>query len=57
MPPPDPPALPAAAIVVLMSAQGQSAPDISHLLDCSAEYVRRVIHDFNDIRFEALNPK
>jgi transposase len=28
------------AIVVLMPAQGQSAPDIAHLLDCSAEYVR-----------------
>jgi transposase len=45
------------AIVVLMSAQGQSAPDIAHLLDCSQEYVRRVIHDFNDIGFGALDPK
>jgi hypothetical protein len=27
------------AIVVLMSAQGQSVPDIAHLLKCSAEYV------------------
>ena len=25
------------AIVVLMSAQGQSVPDIAHLLDCSPE--------------------
>jgi transposase len=32
------------AIVVLMSVQGQSAPDIAHLLDCSVEYVRGVIH-------------
>jgi transposase len=37
------------AIVVLMSAQGQSVPDIAHLLDCSQEYVRGVIHAFNDI--------
>ena len=28
------------AIVVLMSAQGQSAPDVAYLLDCSQEYVR-----------------
>ncbi|SDG88355.1 Transposase [Sinosporangium album] len=45
------------AIVVLMSAQGRSAPDIAHLLVCSQEYVRGVIHDFNDIGFAALNPK
>ena len=37
------------AIVVLMSAQGQSVPDIAHLLDCSPEYVRGVIHAFNGI--------
>ena len=45
------------AIVVLMSAQGQSVPDIAHLLDCSAEYVRGVIHAFNDAGFVALDPK
>src|SRR3954447_3106079 len=45
------------AIVVLMSAQGQSVPDIAHLLKCSPEYVRAVIHDFNDIGFKALDPK
>ena len=45
------------AIVVLMSAQGQSVPDIAHLLDCSAEYVRSVIHAFNDTGFAALDPK
>ena len=43
------------AIVVLMSAQGQSAPDIAHLLDCSPEYVRGVIHAFNDMGFAALD--
>jgi transposase len=45
------------AIVVLMSAQGQSVPDIAHLLDCSQEYVRGVIHDFNETGFKALDPK
>ena len=45
------------AIVVLMSAQGQSAPDIAHLLDCPAEYVRGVIHAFNESGFAALDPK
>jgi transposase len=45
------------AIVVLMSAQGQGVPDIAHLLDCSQEYVRGVIHAFNDIGFGALDPK
>ena len=45
------------AIVVLMSAQGQSVPDIAHLLDCSPEYVRTVIHAFNDTGFAALDPK
>jgi transposase len=45
------------AIVVLMSAQGQGVPDIAQLLDCSQEYVRAVIHAFNDIGFAALDPK
>ena len=45
------------AIVVLMSAQGQAVPDIAHLLDCSPEYVRGVIHAFNDVGFAALDPK
>src|SRR5215831_13632305 len=45
------------AIVVLASAQGQSVPDIAHLLDCSQEYVRGVIHAFNDTGFGALDPK
>jgi hypothetical protein len=41
------------AIVVLMSAQGQSTPDIAHLLDCSPEYARGVIHGFNESGFAA----
>jgi len=44
------------AIVVLMSAQGQAAPDIAHLLDCSPEYVRAVIHALNQSGFQALDP-
>jgi Winged helix-turn helix len=45
------------APVVLVSAQGQSVPDIAHLLKCSQEYVRKVIHDFNGLGFKALDPK
>jgi hypothetical protein len=43
------------AIVVLMSAQGQSVPDIAHLLDCCQEYVRMVIHAFNEGGLVALD--
>ncbi|WBC03739.1 IS630 family transposase [Micromonospora sp. WMMA1976] len=45
------------AIVVLMSAQGQPAPDIAHLLKASEDYVRDVIHAFNERGFDALDPK
>lgn len=45
------------AIVVLMSAQGQSVPDITSLMQVSADYVRDVVHAFNERGFEALNPK
>ena len=45
------------AIVVLMSAQGQPAPDIAHLLVVTDDYVRDVIHAFNDRGFDALDPK
>lgn len=45
------------AMVVLASAQGQSAGDIAPMLAASADYVRRVIHDFNDKGFAALDPK
>ncbi|MDI5937361.1 helix-turn-helix domain-containing protein [Micromonospora sp. DH15] len=45
------------AIVVLMSAQGQPAPDIAHLLKASEDYVRDVIHAFNERGLDALNPK
>ncbi|WP_309223402.1 helix-turn-helix domain-containing protein [Micromonospora sp. CP22] len=45
------------AIVVLMSAQGQPAPDIAHLLKVSEDYVRDVIHAFNERGFDALSTK
>ncbi|MFG1886238.1 IS630 family transposase [Micromonospora sp. NPDC049102] len=45
------------AIVVLMSAQGQPAADIAYLLKATDDYVRDVIHTFNDRGFDALNPK
>ncbi|GAA0467012.1 hypothetical protein Aca07nite_71650 [Actinoplanes capillaceus] len=45
------------AIVVLMSAQGQPAPDIAHLLDAGEDYVRGVIHAFDERGFDALDPK
>ncbi len=44
------------SIVVLMSAQAQPAPDIAHLLKATDDYVRDVIHAFNDRGFDALDP-
>ncbi|MCD2114861.1 helix-turn-helix domain-containing protein [Rhodococcus rhodochrous] len=45
------------AIVVLMSAQGQTVKDITSLMQVSDDYVRDVIHAFNEYGFEALHPK
>ncbi len=45
------------AIVVLMSAQGQTVKDITSLMQVSDDYVRDVIHAFNEQGFEALHPK
>jgi len=45
------------AIVVMMSAQGQSVPDITSLMQVSGDYVRDVIHAFNERGFDALDPK
>jgi transposase len=45
------------AIVVWASAQGQSVPDIAHLMNVSQDYVRDVIHGFNEQGFAALDPK
>lgn len=44
------------AIVVLISAQVQPAPEIAHLLRATGDYVREVIHAFNDRGFDALDP-
>lgn len=45
------------AIVVMMSAQGRSVPDITSLMQVSADYVRDVVHAFNERGFDALDPK
>lgn len=43
------------AVVVLMSAQGQPVPDIAHLMQVGEDYVRDVIHTFNERGFDALD--
>ncbi|MER5511950.1 helix-turn-helix domain-containing protein [Streptomyces sp. NPDC002766] len=45
------------AILVMMSAQGQSVPDITSLMQVSADHVRDVIHAFNERGFDALDPQ
>ena len=45
------------AIVVMMSGQGQTVSDITGLLQVSNDYVRDVIHAFNERGFDALDPK
>ena len=45
------------AIVVMMSGQGQTVPDITSLMQVSEDYIRDVIHAFNERGFEALDPK
>ncbi|MFD5031511.1 transposase [Streptomyces sp. NPDC058405] len=45
------------AIVVLMSAQGQTVRDISSLMQVGEDYVRDVIHAFHERGFDALDPK
>jgi transposase len=45
------------AIVVLMSAQGQSARNITTLMQVSDDYVREVVHAFNEKGFAALDPE
>ncbi|MGW7671561.1 IS630 family transposase [Streptomyces sp. NPDC054775] len=45
------------AIVVLMSAQGQTVKDITTLMQVGEDYVRDVIHTFNEWGFDALDPK
>ncbi|MGW4413040.1 helix-turn-helix domain-containing protein [Nonomuraea sp. NPDC004702] len=45
------------AIVVMMSGQGQSVADITSLMQVGEDYVRDVIHAFNERGFDALDPK
>lgn len=45
------------AIVVMMSAQGQAVRDIVSLMQVSEDYVRDVVHAFNERGFDALDPK
>ena len=45
------------AIVVMMSGQGQTVRDITLLLQVGEDYVRDVIHAFNERGFDALDPK
>jgi transposase len=45
------------AVVVLMSAQGQATRNITQLMKVSDDYVRDVIHAFNERGFDALDPK
>ena len=44
------------ANVVEMSSRRYSAPEIADALDATSDWVRRVIHEFNDIGLEALVP-
>jgi hypothetical protein len=44
------------AIVVLTSGQDQSVRNITSLLQVSEDYVRDVIHAFNERGFDALDP-
>ncbi|WP_433209093.1 helix-turn-helix domain-containing protein [Nocardia sp. CA-107356] len=45
------------AIVVMASAQRQPVPAIARPMQVSEADVRRVIHEFNERGFEALDPK
>jgi transposase len=45
------------AMIVQMSSQDRPVPDIVALTGFSEEYVRKVIHDFNDHGLDALDPK
>ncbi|MFC5144665.1 helix-turn-helix domain-containing protein [Streptomyces aureoversilis] len=45
------------AILVLTSAQGQTVKDITVLMQVGEDYVRDVIHAFNEQGLDALDPK
>ena len=44
-------------MIVQMSSQDRSVPDIVALMGLSEDYIREVIHDFNDHGLNALDPK
>ncbi|MFD7648383.1 hypothetical protein ACFV5M_12105 [Streptomyces albidoflavus] len=44
-------------VMVLMSAQGGTVKDIPTLMQVGGDYVRDVIHAFNERGFDALDPK
>src|SRR5215217_4223517 len=43
--------------IVLASVQGRSAAEAAAMFAASAQYVREVIHAFNESGFAALDPK
>lgn len=45
------------ATIVMASAQGQAVPDIAAMFATTEGYVRKVVHDFNERGFAALDPK
>jgi transposase len=44
-------------MIVQMSSQDRSVPDIVAMTGFSPDYVREVIHDFNDYGLDSLDPK
>jgi transposase len=44
------------AQAVEMSSRGYSAPEIAHALGATADWVRRVVHEFNELGLESLIP-
>jgi len=44
------------AQVIVMSRRRYTAPEIADALDATCDWVRGVIHEFNDIGLEALLP-
>lgn len=51
------PVRPRRATIVMASTRGLSVPDIAAMFATTEGYVRRVVHDFNERGFAALNPK
>ncbi|GAA0621852.1 hypothetical protein GCM10010174_45800 [Kutzneria viridogrisea] len=43
--------------MVLVSGQGQAVQDVTSLLEVSSDYVRDVIHAYNERGFDTLEPQ